>query len=102
MKKLYTSQNRVLIYLLKDKLDEHHISTYFKNETPPLAGEIPAAIARPELWIMNDGEFTKANEIVQQELAMQTQPSAAWQCPHCGETLEGQFNICWKCGAQRE
>ena len=25
--------------------------------------------------------------------------SATWQCPSCGETVEGQFEACWKCGA---
>lgn len=22
----------------------------------------------------------------------------AWRCPNCGETVEGQFQACWKCG----
>jgi hypothetical protein len=24
-----------------------------------------------------------------------------WQCPDCGEALEGQFSACWHCGALR-
>jgi hypothetical protein len=27
--------------------------------------------------------------------------SATWQCASCGETLEGQFETCWRCGAAR-
>jgi hypothetical protein len=25
-----------------------------------------------------------------------------WQCQNCGETLEEQFESCWKCGTARE
>jgi len=24
-----------------------------------------------------------------------------WTCPQCGETNEGSFDVCWKCGADR-
>ncbi len=26
---------------------------------------------------------------------------AAWACPRCLEQVEGQFDVCWKCGASR-
>ena len=26
---------------------------------------------------------------------------AAWRCGNCGESIEGQFTDCWKCGAGR-
>ena len=25
--------------------------------------------------------------------------TAPWTCPDCSETLEGQFDTCWRCGA---
>jgi hypothetical protein len=24
-----------------------------------------------------------------------------WTCPQCGERIEGQFGVCWQCGAER-
>lgn len=27
--------------------------------------------------------------------------SATWWCPSCGETIEGQFQACWRCGTAR-
>jgi hypothetical protein len=27
--------------------------------------------------------------------------SAMWQCPGCGEAVEGQFELCWRCGATK-
>ena len=28
-------------------------------------------------------------------------PAPTWICVHCGEQVEGQFDVCWKCGAAR-
>jgi hypothetical protein len=100
MKKLYSSQNRILLYLIKSSLEEKHINCYIKNETPPLAGEIPPMIAWPELWIMEDEKFAEAQGCLEQELA--AKPVAeAWECPSCHEKLEAQFEICWNCGAKK-
>jgi hypothetical protein len=100
MKKLYSSQNRVFLYLLKACLEDKKINCFFKNESPPAAGEVPPMIAWPEIWIMNDSDFAAATECVEAELARPA--AAAWQCPKCHEKLEGQFEICWKCGYERQ
>jgi hypothetical protein len=102
MKKLYRSQNRVTIYLLKEALESQGIVCFIKNENPPLAGEIPPAIACPELWSMDDEQYTKAKTIIANELAQQTTPKDAWTCPACSENLEGQFDLCWQCGTPRD
>jgi hypothetical protein len=100
MKKLYSSQNRVLLYLIKARLEEKKINCFFKNESPPLAGEIPPMIAWPEIWVMKDSDFEEAEKCLAAELAQQ--PASAWVCPQCHEKLEGQFEICWKCGFLRD
>ncbi len=28
-------------------------------------------------------------------------PAPPWVCVHCGERVEGQFDVCWNCGAAR-
>ena len=28
-------------------------------------------------------------------------PLTTWTCPNCGEEVEGNFDICWNCGAER-
>ena len=28
-------------------------------------------------------------------------PPPPWTCVHCGEQVEGQFDLCWNCGAAR-
>jgi predicted RNA-binding Zn-ribbon protein involved in translation (DUF1610 family) len=101
MKKLYGSQNRVLLYLVKSRLDDLKINSFMKNETPPAAGEVPPMIAWPELWVMDDERFTAAEQCLQEELTS-NKLQHDWVCPKCGEKLEAQFEICWKCGVERE
>jgi hydrogenase maturation factor HypF (carbamoyltransferase family) len=102
MKKLYSSQNRVVIYVLKETLESQGILCFIKNENPPLAGEIPPAIACPELWCMDDEQHAKAKIIIANEQAARISPQDAWVCPKCSEELEGQFELCWQCGTQRD
>jgi hypothetical protein len=64
MKKLYSSQNRVNVYMLQSALESKNIVCFIKNENPPLAGEIPSMIAWPELWCMNDEQCSEAKKLL--------------------------------------
>ena len=99
MRKIYTSENKVKIYLLKSSLEQNGIQCFIKNENPPLAGEIPPVMAWPELWVMNDEDLPGAEKIIQSEIESDPKTKNKWTCPGCGELLEGQFEICWKCGS---
>ncbi len=101
MKKLYTTQNKVSLYVLQSRLKEQGIECFIKNEQPPLAGEIPPDIAWPELWVMDDERFAEAESIFENEKMELETPKANWMCIACGEMLEGQFDVCWKCGGSR-
>lgn len=99
MKKLFVTDNRVAIHLLKSKLEAQNIAAYIKNDNPPLAGELPAIIAPPELWVIHDEQYTAAQQILQHELEVNSKtPQQNWTCPQCGEKLETQFDVCWRCG----
>jgi hypothetical protein len=50
---------------------------------------------------MDDNEFEKATQCLNEELANRTEIKSAWICLKCHEKLEGQFEICWNCGADR-
>ena len=88
--------------ILNSRLDEQGIQCTLKNFYPPAAGEVTPAVAWPELWVMNDAQFSKANKIIQEEIEKHKENQEPWQCSHCGEQLEGQFNSCWKCGENRD
>lgn len=102
MKKLYSTENRVDLYLFKSILEDQGVRCMIKNEQPPLAGEIPPIIAWPELWVIDDQEYNRALSILQVESVKVSGINKSWECPRCHEHLEKQFDICWKCGCSRE
>lgn len=103
MQKIYCTQDRVILYLLKSKLTEMGIDCIIKNEeiAGQAAGDLPPVIAWPELWIIDDRHYSDAMKIIQDELSNLEQSKKSWKCSECGETLEGQFDVCWKCGQSK-
>lgn len=101
MQKIYASYDLIILYLLKSKLEEKNIHCLLKNETPPLAGELPPLLAQPELWIIQDHDAQLATAIVEETIANLETKKPAWQCQTCKETVEGEFDICWKCNTSK-
>ncbi len=103
MKRIYTSQNHVLVVLLRDTLTLSGVRCFIKNELlAGAAGELPLIECWPELWVTDEDQYARAKAIVKTTLNSANQQWPAWQCAHCGELLEGQFVQCWRCGCVRE
>ena len=101
MRLLYSSLKLHEIHHLKNLLEAEGVRCQIRNELlSRLAGEIPFTECAPELWLLDERDFERARRI----LADFARPAAAaptWKCPGCGESLEGQFSACWRCGASR-
>ncbi len=56
----------------------------------------------PRVWVLDDGEAERAKQLVAAFVASLRDAPAGepWVCA-CGETLEPQFQSCWKCQAAR-
>ncbi|MCK4707741.1 MAG: DUF2007 domain-containing protein [Gammaproteobacteria bacterium] len=103
MKKVYSSEDRVLIYHLKNTLDLEGIDCFIKNDMAfTLAGEVPVNEVWPELWITDFKLQTKAEEIIKQAVNPVQSIFKSWQCPKCGEKHDSQFTTCWKCGMHND
>ena len=101
MKRVYSEANPVFIYQLKDLLDEKGIKSIIKNELlSGGVGELPPIETWPELWVMNNDDKQPAKFIIDSFLQSIKADSKDWLCKQCGEKVEGQFNICWSCGAK--
>ncbi|RMF93667.1 MAG: DUF2007 domain-containing protein [Candidatus Schekmanbacteria bacterium] len=101
MKKVYSSPNFSLAALFKGILEENGIACIMKNEhIANLGGEVPTNECWPEVWVLNDEDFDKAVEIISKQKQDRFLPS--WNCPKCGENIEGQFTECWNCGYERK
>lgn len=101
MHKLYSTTDLAFLELLKSKLKDEGIACIIKNAHPPAAGEITPIIAWPELWVIDDDYYPKAKKIIQADLMQLSEKGENWECPTCGEWLDGQFNVCWNCGTSK-
>jgi len=106
MKRLFsanTPNDEGALQLLKSAMEEESIYCMVRNELLTIGkGDIPATECIPELWILDDKDYSKAQKIVDDWRRSDIKPHASWLCPQCKETLEGQFTSCWKCGNERK
>lgn len=102
MKRVYSSDNPLIVAYLKQVLEASHIPCLTRNEyLQGGSGELPPIECWPELWILEDFQQDRAKALVEATLAVDAHPGPGWRCPGCGESLEGQFTACWQCGAER-
>ena len=98
---LYSSLNLLEIHHLKNLLEAEGIRCHIKNELlSRLAGEIPFTECAPQLWVLDERDLDRASRVVA-DFGRGAVAAPPWQCPNCGEPLEGQFSACWHCGALR-
>jgi hypothetical protein len=99
MKKVFASLNIAEVGLLKTLLEQEGIACTTRNQHISIAlGEVPFLECMPELWVLDDQDFTKAQELISRWGKPDDRQLEPWLCPGCGEENEGQFGACWKCG----
>ena len=96
MKRIFGSYNQQLVHHARNLLEAAGIRVLVRNEYLSGAmGELPPAECQAELWVLDDSDERRAQEILSQQVT-----GADWICT-CGETLGAQFTQCWRCGAYR-
>jgi hypothetical protein len=99
LRKVHTADSVVEIAHLRNLLEAEGIACIVRNDRlGGVVGEIPFVECWPELWVVETGNYLKAKSIVD-EVLRPGPAAAAWLCAGCGETIEGQFDVCWNCGA---
>jgi hypothetical protein len=105
MRKLYTFNigENAQAGLVKDLIEKDGIPCVIRNDQLSTAlGPVPFTECYPELWILRDEDYPKAKEVLDGWLTPRNQVRESWICANCGETIEGQFISCWKCGRPKE
>lgn len=98
---VYSAPDAATVHLLKGILDQRGIRTIVRGEF--LQGGVAPVEAWVELFVLKMQDVPEAKKIVEEVISMQSTPEGdAWVCPECGESIEGQFSMCWNCGAERE
>ena len=105
MRKIYEHADYAVIRYYQSILEDEGILTLVKNVGAAMGtGEIPFTEVYPELWVMNDSDYDRA-EAMLAPLHHQGPPEATflpvWTCASCGETVDGDFGECWNCGTER-
>jgi len=97
VKKVYTSEDRLMVYHLKNLLENQGIKCAVKNDNlSSVIGDIPLLIAWPELWVLDADMETWAKDIIKQSLK-EADNGETWVCKTCGEEHSAQFTECWNC-----
>lgn len=101
MKQLFTHENRLIVFNLKNLLQEQGIECRVENEfASGGVGLLSPLETWPELWLLDQGEFERAERIIQQALAG-PESSRRWRCTGCGERNDDNFEICWSCNRSK-
>ncbi len=99
MKRLIQAPNAALAHLWTAQLRSAGFDVSVQREfAGGIAGEIPIDQSLPEIWIMDDDDFARARGVLRD---LQNLPQRRWHCPGCTELVEGPFDQCWNCGADR-
>jgi len=99
MKRLYQARDTMEANLVMDYLGERFIrATIFGEFLIGGAGEL-SALQFPEVWVEDD-DIPRARVLLNEFLEQPTD-KGVWRCPQCDELIEGQFDLCWKCGTHR-
>ena len=102
MKLVYTAKHPTEAHLIRGMLEAEGIPAEVKGDQLYGAfGELPVL---PTVWILDATLAAQADRVVIDFLhgtAARKYGHERWTCHRCGESLEGQFTECWKCGASR-
>jgi lipopolysaccharide biosynthesis regulator YciM len=75
------------------------IRTLLKNQfMSSVMGEIPFVEVLPELWIIDDRDLSRAQELIRDLLARPLEDLPDWTCGNCGTEVASVFSHCWNCG----
>ena len=101
MKKLYTHENRMITYNLKNVLHDSGIASQIRNEYASGGiGDLAAFETWPELWVVESDQFVKAQAILDGIVSGRSGPD--WYCRGCQEKNDASFELCWNCGRAYE
>src|SRR5687767_4108163 len=102
MKKIYSAQDLLMLGHLKSVLEARGIDCVLRNvHLSGAMGELPPIECWPELWVLDDEKYARAQGILGRALAPLQSVQKPWKCGRCAEVIEGQFLECWNCGASR-
>ena len=101
--KVFIAQNPPQAHIICELLRAEHIQVEVRGEGLfGLQGELPMEDStQPYVWLLDPNQRTQAEKLIaslERDFAKRSQQE--WKCGNCGELNEGQFALCWQCGAE--
>ena len=102
MKRVYTADSVPMAWHIANVLENHDIQALVKNDRlHSVAGEVPVNECMPEVWVRNDLDYIRAEQIITELESTAEIEEPDWRCRTCAEENAGNFDLCWNCQAQR-
>lgn len=103
MKLIYTSQDRFMVWGVKNSLELAGFDCHIRNEyAAGGAGDIAPIETWPEVWLGQDEQFEKAVIFLENNILKQMISGRDWICENCGEKNGASFEFCWHCGRENK
>jgi len=100
MKEVYVTRNPAEAHLVRGLLENAGIAAVVENdELQAGVGEFVEA-GLPSVRILDDSRAAEAEAIIA-DWKREEPEATPWECPKCGEKLDGRFTACWECGTER-
>jgi len=93
-------------HLAKAVLEDAGISAQVVGEMLQAgAGELAMGpSSSPRVWVSEEDQARARTIIAEWEKQSRADPTGShpsWKCAQCGESVEGNFDICWNCQGPR-
>ncbi|MBX9905723.1 MAG: DUF2007 domain-containing protein [Burkholderiales bacterium] len=102
MKRVHNARHITEAHLIRGFLESHGIDALVRGDFLTGGwGELPVDVCA--VWITDDSRLDEADQLLRNFLSgslARIHAGPDWSCPHCNETIEGQFTACWRCGGQ--
>jgi hypothetical protein len=96
MKLVYTHENLTLVATVANHLRQNDIDVIIKNQyAAGGAGQLAPIETWPEIWVVDDRDCLRANQLVEELNKDSNKPQ--WQCQNCNEMNDATFDYCWRC-----
>jgi hypothetical protein len=102
MKNVFTHIDSARVGLFKSLLETAGIGCFIRNEiSGNMLTGVPIPVFYPSLCVINDADYDRAVEIINEHQEAISTRAGEWVCPNCQSVVPAGFDTCWKCEQER-
>ncbi len=105
MKEISAHRDPSVVGLHQSILEQAGIDCFIKNENTAASlgagflGLVQSPVFDPVLCIVDDARYDEALALLKGATTAAPATRGDWPCPKCGETVPGNFEVCWSCSS---